>query len=239
MEASVEELGEIHEVGPVLAQSVHDYFHKQGGEEVVRELRESGVVMTEHQRKPSSSNLPLEGKTLVVTGKLEHYSRDGIKDRIKDAGGRASSSVLRTPPMFSSEINPGPNTTTRCGSAYRCSPSRISAKLLATNNHLTTLRPIPRSDLFTIDTLSKERPQKRIVIPCRGFRDVITGTSLRKTLQPLWNRSNFPPLRILVGDFRKSLPGGSDRFINQFFRVGRGNEESFELTAGPGDPLEP
>ena len=95
MEASVEELGEIHEVGPVLAQSVHDYFHKQGGEEVVRELRESGVVMTEHQRKPSSSNLPLEGKTVVVTGKLEHYSRDGIKDRIKDAGGRASSSVSK------------------------------------------------------------------------------------------------------------------------------------------------
>ena len=46
-----------------------------------------------------------------------------------------------------------------------------------------------------------------------------------------------PRLRILVGDFRKSLPGGSDRFINQFFRVGRGNEESFELTAGPVDPL--
>ena len=95
MAASVEELGEIHEVGPVLAQSVHDYFHKQGGEEVVRELRELGVLMVEHERRPTSSNLPLAGKTVVVTGKLEHYSRDGIKDRIKDAGGRASSSVSK------------------------------------------------------------------------------------------------------------------------------------------------
>lgn len=96
MSATVEELSEVHEVGPVMAQSIFDYFHEQGGAKVVDELRELGVQMAEHQRRPVSANQPLAGKTIVVTGKLEHYSRDGIKDRIKEAGGRAASSVSKS-----------------------------------------------------------------------------------------------------------------------------------------------
>lgn len=90
-----EKLAEVEEVGPVMAQSIHDYFHKYGGKEIIAELRELGLTMKPERTRSRDTPQPLAGKTLVATGKLDHYSRDGIKDRIKAAGGRASSSVSK------------------------------------------------------------------------------------------------------------------------------------------------
>lgn len=92
MKASVEELTAVPEVGEVVAASVRDFFDTRENRELIRRLRDHGINMEE--RKPAASGpLPFEGKTFVVTGTLQNYSRDAIHERIKELGGRPSSSV--------------------------------------------------------------------------------------------------------------------------------------------------
>src|SRR5690606_21378971 len=60
--------------------------------QLIERLREHGVNLKEAQSEGSGKRT-LEGKTFVVTGTLENYTRDGIHDRIKKLGGRVTSSV--------------------------------------------------------------------------------------------------------------------------------------------------
>ena len=94
-EADVETLEEIHDIGPEIAQSVHRFFHEQGGAELVGSLRELGVRVDEDVATVESegSATLLAGKTLVVTGKLSRYSREQIHASIKAHGGKAASAV--------------------------------------------------------------------------------------------------------------------------------------------------
>jgi DNA ligase (NAD+) len=90
--ASREELSEIDEVGEVIAQSVHEFLHGSFGRQSIRKLAEVGVAMqapaTDRRRRQT-----LQGKTLVVTGALQRYTRDEVKALIEQHGGRAASSV--------------------------------------------------------------------------------------------------------------------------------------------------
>ncbi len=90
--ASVEELSDIPEIGPIIAQSVHDYLHNPADQAMLDDLAEQGVKMEATEAREASSNLFTE-KTIVVTGTLEKYSRDEIQALIARHGGRASSSV--------------------------------------------------------------------------------------------------------------------------------------------------
>ncbi|MCA9271164.1 MAG: NAD-dependent DNA ligase LigA, partial [Planctomycetales bacterium] len=91
--ASVEELAAVHEIGDVIAQSVYDYLHSDDGVQTIDDLRSSGLVMEEPQAAAAGG--ALTGKTLVVTGKLEKYSREEIEALIQRHGGRAASSVSK------------------------------------------------------------------------------------------------------------------------------------------------
>lgn len=93
-QASVEELTEINEIGPVIAESIHTFFHRPAGQETIRLLKEVGVKMTE-EKVEAAGDQPLAGKTLVATGTLESFSRSEIKAAIEAAGGRAASSVSK------------------------------------------------------------------------------------------------------------------------------------------------
>ncbi|HLA83695.1 MAG TPA: NAD-dependent DNA ligase LigA [Thermoguttaceae bacterium] len=90
--AEVEELGEVNEIGPIIARSVYDYLHGEFGRGTIDELRELGVVMAEAETDEETSDV-LAGKTLVVTGTLKKYSREEIEELITRHGGRAASSV--------------------------------------------------------------------------------------------------------------------------------------------------
>jgi len=96
--AGIDELTEIDEIGPVIAASVHHFFASEAGAETIERLRTAGVQTTS-ARPPAqaarAADLPLADKTVVVTGTLEHFSRDEAKDAIKAAGGRAASSVSK------------------------------------------------------------------------------------------------------------------------------------------------
>lgn len=94
--ATVEQLGEINEIGPAIAASVFDFLHSEHGQATIAELKQFGVDMTCKKKSPEAAAAGvLAGKTIVVTGTLEKYKRDEIESLIAQHGGRASSSVSK------------------------------------------------------------------------------------------------------------------------------------------------
>ena len=91
--ASVEQLSETNEIGPIIAQSVFDFLHSTFGLETIDDLRSVGVSM-ESTARPGGPRV-LEGKTLVVTGTLLKFTRDEIEELITRHGGHAASSVSK------------------------------------------------------------------------------------------------------------------------------------------------
>jgi DNA ligase (NAD+) len=94
-DAPVEAIGNIHEVGEVIATSIHGFLHSNQGRELLDDLRGVGVVMEEPRAAVDPDAGPLAGKTIVVTGTLTRYTRDEIKEVIEKLGGRATDSVSK------------------------------------------------------------------------------------------------------------------------------------------------
>jgi len=76
MDASVEELLEVNDVGPVVAESIHTFFAQPHNREVVELLRAAGVHWDEGAGEASDAPRPLLGRTLVLTGTLPTLTRD-------------------------------------------------------------------------------------------------------------------------------------------------------------------
>ena len=92
MDASEEELRQVNEVGPRIAESIAEFFQEPKNRELVRRLRQSGLIFTGKKKERGTK---LAGKTFVLTGTLAHYTRDEAKKMIEDAGGRVSGSVSK------------------------------------------------------------------------------------------------------------------------------------------------
>ncbi len=96
MQASPEQLLEVPDVGPVVAQSIHQFFAQPHHREVVAQLRAAGVQWQEGDgTADSGAPRPLLGKTLVLTGTLPTLSRDDAKALIEAAGGKVAGSVSK------------------------------------------------------------------------------------------------------------------------------------------------
>jgi DNA ligase (NAD+) len=95
MDARVEELLEVNDVGPVVAQSIRTFFDQPHNREVVEQLRAVGVHWPEGEGTASDAPRPLLGKTLVLTGTLPTLSRDEAKELIEAAGGKVAGSVSK------------------------------------------------------------------------------------------------------------------------------------------------
>ena len=94
MDASVEQLLQVSDVGPIVAQSVRTFFDQAHNREVVEQLRACGVTWQEGAPAPLSPT-PLSGKTFVITGTLPTLSRDEAKDLVETAGGKVAGSVSK------------------------------------------------------------------------------------------------------------------------------------------------
>jgi DNA ligase (NAD+) len=90
--AAIEELTEIDQIGPVLAKSICQYFRDSDNLKVVDKLIAAGINPRQKKTKQSDS---LAGRTFVVTGTLENFSRAEIEKTIKQNGGKVSSSVSK------------------------------------------------------------------------------------------------------------------------------------------------
>jgi DNA ligase (NAD+) len=92
-EAPVEEIQAIHEIGPVVAESVHAWFRDPANQRLVQRLKEAGLRFDEGEAAPGS--LSLQGMQLVITGTLDSMTRDEAKAAIEARGGRVTSSVSK------------------------------------------------------------------------------------------------------------------------------------------------
>ena len=93
-QAGAEQLLAVSDVGPVVAQSIVDFFSESHNREVVQQLRELGVHWEEHEGA-STQTLPLSGKTFVLTGTLASLSRDEAKSRLEALGAKVAGSVSK------------------------------------------------------------------------------------------------------------------------------------------------
>ena len=93
MDASVEQITDIGGVGPKIAESVREFFALDENRAVVEKLRAAGVNLRE--ASGGAREGPLSGLTIIVTGRLERFSRDAAEALIKRHGGSVGSSVTK------------------------------------------------------------------------------------------------------------------------------------------------
>ncbi len=94
MDATVEQLLQVNDVGPVVAEAIHTFFAQPHNREVVEQLRACGVAW-EEGAPAERATLPLAGKTVVLTGTLPTLSRDAAKDLLEAAGAKVAGSVSK------------------------------------------------------------------------------------------------------------------------------------------------
>ena len=92
MNASIEELLQVDDIGEISARSIYDYFRNEDNKSIIMRLKEYGVNMTSNQVASSSA---LEGLTFVVTGTLPSLGRKEAAALIEDNGGKCASSVSK------------------------------------------------------------------------------------------------------------------------------------------------
>ncbi len=94
--ANEEALSNVHEIGEVIAHSVHEFFHSDAGKRSIKHLKEAGIdPKLAKPQAPGDADLPLKGLTVVVTGTLQTYDRNEIEAMIQRLGGKAAGSVSK------------------------------------------------------------------------------------------------------------------------------------------------
>jgi DNA ligase (NAD+) len=104
MSAGQQELADIDQIGPTMAESVCEYFRDPRNQVVIEELLTAGVAPQQPRARRSSK---LAGKTIVVTGSLENFTRQQIEQAIRQAGAKTSSSVSKKTDFVLAGENPG------------------------------------------------------------------------------------------------------------------------------------
>ena len=107
MAASRAELEAIPEIGPVIAESVYEFFRDPENRQLVEELKRLGLNMEYRPEEEQAPGKPLAGKTFVVTGTLQNYTRAEVEELIRRNGGRVASSVSRNTDYVVVGENPG------------------------------------------------------------------------------------------------------------------------------------
>jgi DNA ligase (NAD+) len=105
LNASAEELEAVDQVGPVMAQSVYEYFRNPRHRQVIEDLLAAGV--RPQPSAPKKRTGALQGKTVVVTGTLQGFSRQEAEQAIRAAGGKAASSVSKKTDFVVAGADPG------------------------------------------------------------------------------------------------------------------------------------
>ena len=105
-EANEEALQEVEGVGPEVAGSIRRFFASPQGAKAWKALRDAGVNMTQARRKVSTDS-PLAGKTVVITGTLSSMGRKEAQDLVKQLGGKSAGSVSKNTDLLVAGDSPG------------------------------------------------------------------------------------------------------------------------------------
>ena len=93
IDADIDTLQQVEDVGPVVAENVVRFFNQDQNLDIVRGLVEQGIHWPDISAPQATSELPLAGKTFVITGSLEELTREQAAALLKARGAKVSSSV--------------------------------------------------------------------------------------------------------------------------------------------------
>ena len=93
MQASIEELSEIKDIGEIMATSIQEFFRQEQTQDLIQKLKDAGVNM--NYLEEAGEDNRFEGKTFVLTGSLEKYTRGEASNIIEKLGGKTSGTVSK------------------------------------------------------------------------------------------------------------------------------------------------
>ncbi|MEU2774438.1 NAD-dependent DNA ligase LigA [Streptomyces sp. NPDC007162] len=106
-QATEEELAGIDGVGGIIATALKEWFAEEWHREIIRKWKAAGVPLEDESTGDGEGPRPLEGLTVVVTGTLERYTRDGAKDALQSRGAKVTGSVSKKTSFVVVGDNPG------------------------------------------------------------------------------------------------------------------------------------
>ncbi|MEU2333575.1 NAD-dependent DNA ligase LigA [Streptomyces sp. NPDC013172] len=106
-QATEEELAGIDGVGGIIATALKEWFAEEWHREIIRKWKAAGVPLEDESTGDDEGPRPLEGLTVVVTGTLERYTRDGAKDALQSRGAKVTGSVSKKTSFVVVGDNPG------------------------------------------------------------------------------------------------------------------------------------
>ncbi len=98
IEADADQLAEVPDVGPIVAESLHTWLASEVGRQTIAQLKEAGVDLTSREYQApdaAEADSPFAGKTVVLTGTLDHYTRDELTERLEELGAKVTGSVSK------------------------------------------------------------------------------------------------------------------------------------------------
>jgi DNA ligase (NAD+) len=104
IDARIEDLTAINEIGPEIAASIVKFFHEPKNKDVMEKFRKAGV---KPQKKETTAGNALQGKSFVLTGTLENMARNDAKLIIENLGGSIHSSVTKKTTYVVAGSEPG------------------------------------------------------------------------------------------------------------------------------------
>ncbi|MFC1539666.1 NAD-dependent DNA ligase LigA [Candidatus Latescibacterota bacterium] len=107
IEADRETLEEIEDIGPVMADSIIAFFANPENQDIIRRLRERGLPFEGEKKSVTATDSFFSGKTFVLTGELESMTRNEASERIRELGGKVTSSVSKNTDYVVYGENPG------------------------------------------------------------------------------------------------------------------------------------
>ncbi|GGW19713.1 DNA ligase 1 [Streptomyces capoamus] len=106
-QATEEELAAADGVGPIIAAALKQWFAEDWHREIVRKWKAAGVPLEDQSSGEDEGPRPLEGLTVVVTGTLENFTRDGAKEALQSRGAKVTGSVSKKTSFVVVGDNPG------------------------------------------------------------------------------------------------------------------------------------
>lgn len=111
---TVEELNDIPDIGPVIAQGIYDFLREPVNVEIIDRLIHAGLQMELSADKMNPAGDILEGKSIVISGTFTHHSRDEYKDIIESEGGKNVGSISKKTSFVLAGENMGPAKYEKC-----------------------------------------------------------------------------------------------------------------------------
>ena len=108
MQASLEELMSIDEIGESIAQSLVAYFAQDENKQLIADLQEIGLQMAVDEQTQQAGSEALKGKTIVISGTFVQHSRDELKNLIEQHGGKNTGSISKNTSFILAGDNMGP-----------------------------------------------------------------------------------------------------------------------------------